>query len=273
MKKVLLTFLACLPVVFLSAQNCMADSTYQDTTGVFPMPFDADNPSPDDGINECAIIGENFEFVFTVAVGDSITIPFGGMSQTLALDKIVVVDVQNLPVGINYLCEPTNCTFEDNSLGCVVLTGIPTAANTPMNYELEIKVNVFIKGFAVGIPFTFPDPDLAPGVFSLQLLASANEPCDVAVSTSEELADKVQMTTQPNPTAGPVYVNFQSTVSGEFNLHVMDLFGHAVHREKVTLQQGQNSFSYDGTHLPNGLYLLVLENELGRVAQKMTIQH
>ena len=269
MKKVLLLFMAVLPLSVLSAQNCMPDTTIQDTTGVFPGPFDIENPSPDDGINECAVIGENFEFVFTIAVGDSITIP-GTAPQSL--DKIVLTEINNLPEGINYLCEPDDCTFEKNSLGCAVLTGTPTANNTVGDFELEIKVNVFVGGLPFGIPVTFPDEDLAPGVFSLKLLADANEPCDV-VATNEQLADKVQVTMQPNPTTGPVNIKINADVSGGFNLHVVDLLGQSVHGEAVRVNQGFNEFSFDGSHLPHGLYFVVLENELGRVAQKMTIQH
>ena len=270
MKKLLLTILACLPIALLSAQNCEADPAYQDSTGVFPMPFDADNPSPDDGINQCAVIEENFEFVFTVGVGDSITIP--GSPQSAALNRVEVLNVLNLPDGINYLCEPTDCVFEKNTIGCVKLTGIPVASNTPMAYELEINVNVFLEGLAFPIPLTFPDEELAPGIYSLQLLANASDPCDV-VSTKEQLSDKVQMNIQPNPSSGPFKLEINSEVFGKFNLHVMDLLGQSIHQEVVTIQQGWNSIFYEGNHLTNGIYILVLENELGQIAQKMTVQH
>jgi hypothetical protein len=270
MKKVLLTFLAILPLAFLSAQNCTPDPAYQDSTGVFPMPYDANNPAAGGGINECAVIGEDFNFVFTVAVGDSITLP--GSPQAAALDKVVVLEVNNLPVGINYVCEPTNCSFEKNTLGCVVLSGIPTAANTAMAYEMEIKVNVFISGLPFPIPITFPDNNLAPGVYSLQLLANASDPCD-AVATDERLADQVKMAVQPNPTAGPITVNVHADIFGKFEFQVVDFLGKSVHRETVQINEGQNYIDFDGSFLPNGLYILVLENELGRIAQKMTIQH
>ena len=270
MKKMLLTVLACIPFAFLSAQNCEADPAFQDSTGVFPMPFDAANPSPDAGINKCAVIDENFEFVFTVGVGDSITIP--GSPQAAALNRVEVTEVLNLPSGISYLCEPTDCVFQKSTIGCVKLSGIPVASNAPGAYELEIKVNVFLEGLVFPIPLTFPDENLAPGTYSLQLLADASDPCDV-VSTTDQLEDKVQVSIQPNPTSGPVNLAINSDVFGEFDLHVIDLLGQSVHRESINIQQGTNYVTYDGSQLVNGIYFLVLENELGRIAQKMTIQH
>lgn len=268
MKKVLLTFLAILPLAFLSAQNCTPDPAYQDSTGVFPMPYDANNPAAGGGINECAVIGQDFEFPFTVAVGDSISIPQGAFK----LDKIIVTSVNNLPTGINYLCEPTDCTFEDNTIGCIVLKGVPVASNTAGNYELEINVTIFVQGFPIGLPFTFPDPNLAPGNYTLQLLANANDPCD-AVATEERLADQIKMSVQPNPSAGPIAVNVNANIFGKFDFQVVDLLGKSVHREAVRISEGQNYIDFDGSFLPNGLYILVLENEMGKVAQKMTIQH
>ena len=37
--------------------------------------------------------------------------------------------------------------------------------------------------------------------------------------------------------------------------------------------EGQNTLPFDGSFLPNGFYILVLDNELGQIAHKMTIQH
>ncbi len=270
MKKVLLTFVACLPFVFLNAQNCMPDTSFMDSTGVFPPPFDADI-APNGGINDCAIIGEEFNFPFTIGVGDSITVPFGGASVTFALDNIVVNDVSGLPEGIAYLCEPNDCIYENSTVGCVALKGIPTATNAAGAYDLEINVTINFIGFPFTLPFTFPNPDIAPGKYTIHLLNDASEPCDV-VATNEQLTDHVQLTLQPNPSAGPVNIKINSDVTGEFNFHVVDLLGQSVHREAVRINQGLNSLSYDGSHLSNGLYFIVLENKLGRIAQKMTIQ-
>ncbi|MEO1258749.1 MAG: T9SS type A sorting domain-containing protein [Bacteroidota bacterium] len=271
MKKVLLTLLACLPVIFVNAQNCTADPAFQDSTGVFPLPYDPD-VSPDGGIRECAVIGEEYNFTLTVGVGDSITV-FG---QRLALDAITIENVTGLPVGVNVIYEPANAIFPAGSIGCAKLTGIPTNDNDPGLYDLTISAIVsFENPLFPDFPVTFPDTSaasLAPGEYVIQVLADAGDDC-MPVSTRNVLAEKVSLQANPNPSAGPLNIEINADIFGDFNMHVVDLLGQSVHREKVRINQGFNNFPFDGTHLANGLYFLVLENELGRVAQKITIQH
>ncbi len=272
MKKVLLMLLAFVPLTFLASQNCEPDLAYEDSTGVFPAPF---HPilAPDGGISECAVIGENYEFVFTVPVGDSISVPFGGASISLPLDKIEILDVTGLPEGISYLCEPANCVFENNTLGCARLTGIPTAANVPGDYDLEIKAKVFFTiAFPPPIEVTFPDSLLAPGIYTVRLLANSSEPCD-PVSTNDQLQEKVSLGVNPNPAADLVNIEINADIFGDFDLRVLDLLGKSVDNQKVRINKGYNQFSFDANQLANGLYIIVLENNLGTIAQKMTIQH
>ena len=272
MKKVLLTILACLPVIFMHSQNCTADPAFQDSTGVFPMPFDAEL-SPDGGIRECAIIGEEYNYTLTVGVGDSITINQNGLMLRLELDKITINNVTGLPTGINVVYEPADAVFPASTIGCAKLTGIPTMDNTPGNYDLVIFATISFASPIIGDQdVTFPDPDLAPGTYTIQVLADAMDDC-MPVSTEETLADKVAIQISPNPTAGPVNIEINADIFGDFNMHVVDLLGQSIHREKVRIIEGANNFSFDGSDLANGLYFLVLENELGRVAQKITIQH
>lgn len=272
MKKVLLTFLVCVPVFFLGAQNCTPDPAFQDSTGVFPMPYDA-TVSPEGGITECAVIGESYEFSFTVGVGDSLTIDIQGNELRLELEKITITNVSGLPTGMAVVYEPQSGVYPANSIGCAKLTGIPTSANAPGDYDLIISATIsFASPFIPDQNVTFPDATFAPGKYTLKLLADAGDFCD-AVSTKESLIDGVSMKINPNPTAGPANIEIASKASGSFNLNVVDFLGKSVHQETVRINEGQNYIDFDGSFIPNGLYILVLENELGRIAQKMTIQH
>ena len=272
MNKVLLTFLTFLPISYSFAQNCTPNPAYQDSTGVFPMPYEPDL-SPEGGISECAVIGENYDFSFTVGVGDSITINQNGFEITLELEKITINSVSGLPVGVNVVYEPSNAVFPASSIGCAKLTGIPTMANPPGEYDLNISATIsFTSPLIPDRDVNFPDPQFAPGKYTLVLLANAGEMC-TAVSTKEQVANKVKMSIQPNPTQGLFNVGVTAEVSGEFNLYLVDIIGQVVQSNVVKLQQGGNSVEIDGSMLNNGLYYLVLENELGRVTQKMIIQH
>ena len=269
MKKVLFTLLAFLPIAFLAAQQCEPDPFYADSTGVYPLPKSDTNP--DGGITECAVIGEPYSFVFTVAVGDSITVDLLGSPVTLPLDSVVVNEVAGLPDGINYVCEPSNCSFPKNSLGCALLTGTPLSSVTPQDYPLVITGTAYFPVFPSTFVIEFPG-QFFPGEYILRVLANNTEVCGL-VPTKEVLADKVSMTINPNPVSGLSQIEINSDVFGDFDLQIVDLLGKEAHHENVNLTTGKNRVAFDGSGLSNGLYILVLENELGKVSQKILIQH
>jgi type IX secretion system substrate protein len=269
MKKLVLILLSMSYLVLASAQDCDPNQIYADSSnGVYPLPFDS-LASPDGGITNCAIIGQPYEFVFTIVVGDSLT--FGG--STYSLDSIRVTGVQGLPVGLNYACNPTTtCSFPSNTLNCAVIYGTPTAANTPGTDSLTITGEAFIAGSSFPFPLTFPDPDLLPGVYALTLLPDDTAPCGT-VNATQSLDGKVSITTRPNPSAGLVQIEVFSKLSGKFNFKVVDLPGQPVYNSTVELTEGRNQFDFDGSQLSNGMYILLLESEQGSLSQKLLIQH
>jgi hypothetical protein len=159
MKKLLTLFFSLVTASLMFGQICVPDDTYADTTGVFPPPYQEDD-CPDCGITDTACIGNDFYFVFTIAVGESIEI-VPGFPQTL--DSVVVDSITNMPEGIVLDCNPSSCVYPQSFLGCAVLSGIPTANNTPGNYSLVIHTNVYTGGSALPIPITFPNSLIAPG--------------------------------------------------------------------------------------------------------------
>lgn len=261
---------AFLPMAFLSAQNCEPDMSYADSVGVFPLPFDP-VVSPDGGISECAVIGEPFDFVFTAAISDSINVTIAGNEVRLGLTKVKVNDVEGLPIGLNYICEPDGCEFLANTLGCAKITGVPTADNTPGVYELKIIGKAFFPDFPFEAEITFPGA-LAEGKYSLTLNATADDPCNLT-STNDVLKEKVAINVSPNPTSGFFEIKINAELNGGFDLYLMDLLGRSVERRSVKLTEGENNFSFDASQMANGMYFLVLQNGLGRVAQKVNIQH
>jgi hypothetical protein len=233
------------------------------------MPYEP-TLNPGGGINKCAYVNQAFDFTFTVAVGDSITVNFAGNELRLPLDMVKVNSVNGLPAGINYACVPANCEFPKNSSGCAALYGTPTGPAG--DYNLEINATVFFPVFPGQYNVTFPDPNIAPGEYVLRVLPDQNTPCGL-VSTKETLADKVNIVATPNPTSGWLNLSMASQISGQFDFKVLDLMGKVLHQEKTLLQTGNNNLDFDGSHLPNGIYLAYLQGEAGYIAQKFTIQH
>ncbi len=268
MKKLMLTLLSVSFLGLVSAQDCEPNQIYADSSnGVYPLPYDS-IVSPNGGITECATLGQPYEFVFTIVVGDTFT--FGAFK--FPLDSIRVTSVDGLPVGLNHACSPSLCSFPSNSFNCAVIYGTPTSANTPGDYDLTIVGEAYINGSPLPLGLNFPDPDLLPGKYTLKLLPDDGTPCGTT-DTRESLAGKVSLTSQPNPSSGPVHIDIFSKLFGQFDFKVLDLLGQTVYNSKLELVEGRNQFDFDVSQLSNGMYIINLEGEAGSITHKFTIQH
>jgi Secretion system C-terminal sorting domain len=267
MTRLLLALCLCACAISLNAQDCTPDPQYADSTaGVYPKPYDAAT-NTGVGITECAVIGQNFQFNLTVVINDSLTIG----TTSYPLDSIVISQVTGLPVGMTYSCDPANCHFLKNTLSCASIYGIPTGANAPGAYDMVIKGSAYINGSSFPLPLEFPNPLIAPGKYTIYLNANANDPC--AATATKNLEGQVSITTLPNPTAGIAQIKINSQLNGQFQLRVVDLLGKRIEQRQVSIPTGENQFELEASHLPNGLYLLQLQNEKGFVTQKLAVQH
>ena len=267
MTKLLLAFCLCACATILNAQTCTPDMQYADSTaGVYPKPYDvATNTGV--GITECAVIGQNFEFNLTVVIHDSLKIG----STSYPLDSIVISQVTGLPVGLTYNCDPANCHFVKNTLSCASIYGTPTSANAPGPYDMIIKGSAYINGSSFPLPLEFPNALIAPGKYTIYLNANANDPC--AATATNDLKGQVSITTRPNPTSGVTQIKINSQITGQFQMHVVDLLGKCIEQRQVSIFGGDNTFDFDASSFANGLYLVQLQNENGFVSQKLAVQH
>ncbi len=272
MKRLLLFFSFC--VLSIGAQGqftCAPNPAFKDSSaGVYPIPFHA-TLSPKGGINTCAVKGKYYQFDFTVVVGDSLT--FSGFK--FPLDSVVVNKVTGLPAGLQYGCSPPNCVFKKKTIGCASIYGTPTAAVVPGKFALVIQGAVYLNGSPLGLPISFPNEALAPGNYDLHVLASDTEKCPVTIpsNSTEKLSEQVAMNLHPNPASGYTSVEVTSAVSGSFNMRVSDLLGRTHQTSKVSVIQGANRFEVNVSNLPNGLFVVTLENEYGKVNSRLVVQN
>jgi len=153
----LLLFIASIFPQFSNAQNCVPDTSLQNAPfGLYPTPFDAD-VFPDGGLMDFpATIGQPYELTFTVKMTDSINIP----PFNVDLDKYELDNqdgILGLPLGLEYACDPPNCSFQDSTLGCIIISGTPIAANPVGNFNLQFQGQIFANGDD-SLVFNFPSP-------------------------------------------------------------------------------------------------------------------
>ncbi len=269
MKQLLLLFILSILTLQLSSQACMPDPIYADSTvGVYPPPMNAANPNG--GITESACINKEYEFVFTFVIPDTVDL-FGNQ---YTLDSVLVEPdgVIGLPIGIDYACNPSACTFTpDDTIGCLVIRGTATSDNTIGDYDLQIKTMIYSSlGFPV--PVTFPN-NLFPGadgLYTLTLEEETSMNCFV-VSTENYLSENVFISNSPNPFGELTNFEVHSKVNEILNFQVFDMLGNLVHQDRIEIFQGANNFVFDGSRLSNGIYTYSLNDGKATLTGKMVV--
>lgn len=267
MKKIILlsSFIFC--IFQLNAQDvaCVPDQTFADSAQlVSPLPLD---PSTGEGGIEMfpACIGEPYELVFTFRIGDSTAI--NGFGVNLLRAEIATTGgVTGLPEGVNYFCNPPDCIFPDTTLGCIVLTGTPTANNTVGVRPLVITATVVVDGLG-SITETIPG-NIFTGEYNLVLNEAGG--CE-SVSTNDYLAQNIALANIPNPVIDQTTIEVTSDISGDFQFTVLDVAGRLMHSEQIQLTSGYNSFNYDATDLGAGMYIYAISNGTGAISEKMIV--
>lgn len=270
MMKRLLSLIAFITVsAFVFGQDCMADEQYADTTGIFPPPFHVDL-TPDGGIPVSACINTPWKFDFTVAVGETIDPGTGPLPlDSITLDPATAIT--GMPIGFNFACNPPNCVYPKNSLGCAFIYGIATDENAAGDYPLTITATIFAAGFE--IPVSFPNPVLSPGEYIIVLEEEGSPTCSEISNTSDLLKSNMNLTAMPNPTSGFAQINVHSFLNGSFNFQVTDLMGNRIQNNKVEIHEGENLIDFDGSNLSSGIYIYSLSNEFGTISNKLIINN
>ena len=274
MRKILHVIVGCLLVTAMNAQTpaCTPDTKYKDSiAGPYPRPYDAVT-YPSGGIDKPACLGKPYNFVFTIKVGDSITVSPFGLPLTIALDSITVsktTGLSGLPTGLSYACFPANCAFPKNSLGCVVISGTTATSNTVKDYPLIITGKIYTFLTSGGYDITFPG-SFAPGDYKLKVLAANDAKCTTSAIT--DLKREISsMTNVPNPFGASTTILIESNVNETFDFDVFDIVGNRVIHQPLSIQAGSNTLELSSDDLPNGMYIYSLTKGNRQMSNKFII--
>lgn len=208
-----------------------------------------------------ACIGDPYAQSVTFNVPDTLTIPNFPSIPITSISIATSNAITGLPAGLTYLCDPPNCVFPKNTLGCVLIYGTPTG---PVDTaDLSILVNI--------PPFPFPlnFPSVINPDFHYYIVVRPHGQC---VSGTDDLSGQIaSVKNVPNPFSEQTVITVESNVSGEFRFEVFDITGQRVHSQSVNVLTGTNQFTFEAGDLPNGAYFFTFGNAEGRVARKMVI--
>lgn len=263
MKTLLLLALALAPAV-LFTQNCQRDSSLLVTGALFsPAPWTPDAPYYN---LKPACIEEPYNQSVTINVQPFITV--SGVAIPVSSISIPTAGaIQNLPAGLSYSCDPPNCVFNANTLGCMLLYGTPVSSNTAPD-TLDLIIGAVVVSPLLGpIPVTFPNNGATPDDHYYLILRPTGQ-CTVSGAV-EPAATFGAARALPNPFSGQTSIELQSAQAGNARFEVFDLFGRPLHGETLQLAEGENQFPYDGSLLPDGAYFFSLSNSAGRTVWRM----
>lgn len=215
-------------------------------------------------ILDTACLNSYFEEVLTIKLPTAVNL-LGVQGQflpniTLTLDSAAL----NLPKGIQIACDPPNCQFNAGATGCVTVRGV-----------LDGGAEVGVRSIAVKGVFNIPTVPL-DSLFqnsvrlALYLLPDGSPACKPS-NVSELAATQLLMRNTPNPFQHETTIEINSGFRGKFDFRVYDFSGQLMHRQPVQLLKGDNRILFDGSHLPNGIYVFSLTDGLNSVSRKMVI--
>lgn len=261
MKKIYFALLILAHGIYAQGQACTPDSLYRDSTaGVYPPPVSEMNPNG--GIDTFACIGQPFEFVFTVIIPD--TFSFNGLTLTLISASIAPEGaVSGLPSGIDYECNPPNCIFPADSMGCIVLTGTPDMSNVPGDFEPVITMTINTNIFP--ITTSFPG-SIFPGKYILEL---RNAQCDLA--SDETFREPEAWVSFPNPVIDHWNLAFFADHDDRHRLVISDISGRIMYQESWNGSGRQERKIELGQFSP-GIYLYQLTSGERLATGKISIE-
>jgi hypothetical protein len=76
----------------------------------------------------------------------------------------------------------------------------------------------------------------------------------------------------PSPSNGAVTVEYESRASGDVVLTIVNSLGQVLHTTNMLVVDGTTSTSLDLSHLPKGLYTVVIDSESGSVNARLILQ-
>lgn len=141
-------------------QACQPDPTYINSEFIV-------NPPPDSIGESCSlnqgVLNEPYEQTFTIVVQDSIAVDLGGAPIAFDVISFTIDDIVGLPSGVTYTCEPPDCVFTSNTVGCIILSGTPTQTGV---YSLIIQATMEANiGVDLTLPIEIPNQAGAPIFF------------------------------------------------------------------------------------------------------------
>jgi hypothetical protein len=248
----------------LQGQVCTPDMTLPDSIAVSPLPYQ--EAFPERGIQDTACANTYYETVFTINLPSVFV--FSGFeapidSATIDLEGAIV----NLPASLDYECNPPNCVFLPDTVGCILISGIPSTEDIGV-HDLGIDVSIwtFTEYNAV-----LPDGIIATGNYFLHVQEEGSPNCFM-VNTDEPVEGGFDLVVQPNPIRDYAEIFVRLPQTDTYTFSVYNATGAQVSQERMRLLGGEQYLPFDASQLPVGMYVFTLQGANQAASGRILVQ-
>jgi hypothetical protein len=215
-------------------------------------------PDPENNGQVCpatmpdAIVDQTYSQEFTI-IAPSQYVLDSASGVTIDLHHIKLLNLGNLPPGLNWVSNSPDSIFNVGTYYCVLMDGTPTLKG---DFPLKIVIDVWVPGILGSPPIyvgTITD--------STSLAISV-----IDASGISEFSNKDFMVENcaPNPFKEGVTVSFFSRQPETYSIDLFDLVGSKVSSQLYQAHSGKNELYIDGRALQNGTYIYTLMNDRHR---------
>jgi hypothetical protein len=154
-----------------SAQPCTPIPYSPETPVFLPEPYQPEIGGT--GIMDSACVGSPFRTVFNVSVPSQMVIANNVLPVT-GFTVATTGAISGMPASMSYACNPPDCVFPANTVGCIAVTGTPQPGEEGV---YDVIISGVIQNSFFPLPFTVPDPALFRGNYFLHVRPADGSAC------------------------------------------------------------------------------------------------
>ena len=132
-----------------------------------------------------------------------------------------------------------------------------------------MAVTIVAGGFS--LDRELPDGLLVSGNYYFHVKPEGSANCTIVSGTEDVSIDNFTVSNSPNPFYGTTEVKINSKTNGTYDLTVQDMVGNVLQRSKLYIYEGENTYTFDGSQLPSGMYIYTISDGRKSISNKMLI--
>ena len=227
------SFAQCTPNTSITTPGIFPDSATGLASGVINMPYNQ---------------------VLQMRIPADTTIIVIIFPVTIPIDSVRLISLTGLPPGLNYSCNPTNCTYLGGTNGCALIDGTPTDTGL-------FTVTAIVTTYAGGGQFTQTD---TLNYYTIRINSS--------VGLSEFSPNNfIVEQNNPNPFSDFSFINYYLANSGVVDFKMVDLAGKVVDQHSSVANAGKNTFTIDARNFDHGTYIYSLTYNNRTITKRLVI--